>query len=196
MDLLLEINNAVNDKEEVAAIITENITLIAKSADVSKEILCETVTNWLAKVKNVVRDEKLKPEQVENTATILAALMSLANKQDEEAFAVKNLGSVLYNIENPSVDPRENKEALITLRGIGQYQKTYKEQAVQALNDPGTISNFIGKIQSQIEPVMNRNMSKESQANKPETQNQMIKPSTDNPDDSPTDNSPSDQPTI
>lgn len=190
MDLLLKINAAANEQEQQFAIISENLTMIAEKADITKEILSETVTNWLAKVKNVVRDEKLKPEQVENTATILAALISLTNKQDEDAFNVDNLGSVLYNMSNPSVDPKENKEALITLRGIGQYQKTYKQQALQALNDPGSISNFVGKIQSQIEPVMNRNLAKESQA---KTQEPMIKPSTDQPTD---DNSPTDQPTM
>jgi len=196
MDLLLEINNAVNEHERVVAIITENITRVAEKADIKIEILSETVTNWLAKVKNVIRDEKLQPQQVENTATILAALMSLGNKQDEEAFDVDNLGSVLYNMQNPNVDPRESKEALITLRGIGQYQNTYKEQALQAINDPGTINNFIGKIQAAIEPVMNRNMSKESQAKSSETQNSLIKPSNENDPDDPNNNSPVDQPTF
>lgn len=182
MDLLLEINNAANELERVAEIITENISIIAGKADISEELLSESITQWLAKVKNVVRDEKLQPQQVENTATILAALMSLTNPQDEEAFNVKNLGSTLYNVENPKVDANVNKEALITLRGIGQYQKTYKEQALQALNDPGTISNFIGKIQAEIEPVMNRNLSKESRANTPEVQNQPKPPSPEGPE--------------
>jgi len=165
MELLREINKAVNEKLSSDAIITENLRLIAEHAKLKPEQLNESITQWLAKVKNVVRDEKLQPQQVENTATILAALMSLANKQDEEAFNVKDLGSVLYNVENPQVDPKVSKESLITLRGIGQYQNTYKQQALEALNDPGSISNFIGKIQATIEPVMNRNMSKETQRN-------------------------------
>ena len=139
------------------------LLLIEQSEDIENvEQLNEAVTTWLAKVRNAVATNKLKPELKRSVAEILGALEAISNEDFAEALDEKgDLGVILYNVSGK--DPDLSNAALKRLREIGRNPslKQFVANALAILDDPTKIDSYTKKIQAKIEPVMNKKLNRE-----------------------------------
>ncbi len=166
MGSLLSIINKAADEyivnEETLGIIAKNLDYVREGIDISAVQLDEAITNWIARAKNAIRDDKMSVEQKQNAAAVFAALLALTNKHLEGSYnASGDLGQILTDISGD--DPEADLAATKKLRNMGRSSETYLQQAIQAVENPGEIGKFATALQAKIEPVMNRNKSQEMQ---------------------------------
>ena len=169
MTLLSEINEAVDSLIDTTKIITENIEFLLADESFTLEQLDEAVQNFLTSAATKIQNGALKdnPEVRENIIDVFAALQALT--QEDIAAAHDDdpkmpLGQVLKNFYG-NAGKEMHKIAAARLRDIGRHpsSRTYRTQAEQAVNSPERIMAYANKIRTNIEPVMNKMLSKERQ---------------------------------
>jgi len=164
--LLFQINETANDVVVENAIIDENIDFLTEYLSMTTEQLNEAVTTWLAKVRNVISNGNFDPSKKESVIKILGALSAITNPDLASALDDKgDLGTILYNAGDK--DPAKSNQALQRLVAIGNHPsvKSFTSQAAKAVEDPQMIDTFTKQIQSKIEPILNKKLGMERNAN-------------------------------
>jgi len=166
MSLIQDINKSVKLHEQQADVFTMNVVLLSEDINESPEFITEAITNWLAKVGNVVGGGKLDPEKAKSVSEILGAVTALGNADTAAAFDEKgDLGTVLYKAS--SQNPQESNAALKRLREIGRHEsaRTYTQQAAQAMTDPATFAKYAQKAKGEIDQTMRTLLAKQKNKN-------------------------------
>jgi hypothetical protein len=159
--LLQKINESANESEAEADLISRNIfRLMETSEGIELEQINETITSYLNTAARAAEGGKLDDSQKENVASVFAAVAALINPDLADAFDERNdLGAILYKAD-ASGDEAGNA-ALNRLREIGNHPsaKTFKRQAIEAINDPTRVKRMADKLRIKIEPIMNKKVS-------------------------------------
>ncbi len=165
MDLFQQINNETRSTELVEQTILNNLQLMVKDEDQTIVDLHEAATQWLAKLKNVVSNNNLQPEQKQNAIYALSALMALSVPEFADAIDEKgDIGLVLYNVN--SSNPQDSDWALKRLIAIGRHpsiSKGYQAKAKAAIEDPDTLNQTVSKIQLPIDKLMTKKLAKQKE---------------------------------
>jgi len=160
--LLSQINEHANDVLIENEIIGNNIDLLAEYLSMSTDQLNEAVTGWLAKVRNSVLGGKLDPAKKDSVAKILGALAAISNPDLADALDEKgDLGTILFNVGDK--DKLKSNAGLQRLLMIGRDPsvRTFVANATKAVDDPQGIEAFTKRIQTKIEPIMNKKLAAE-----------------------------------
>lgn len=162
--LLYQINENVNYVVVERAIIANNLPLLAEYLSMSTEQLNESVTTWLAKVRNIITNGKLDPAKKDSVIKILGALAAISNPDLADALDDKgDLGTILFNAGDK--DKAKSNAGLQRLLMLGKDPsvKAFVANATKAVEDPQAIDTFTKQIQAKIEPVMNKRLGVERQ---------------------------------
>ena len=159
--LLHQLNEAANETLAEEELISRNIVrLIETSEGLDLEQINETITSYLNTAARAAEGGKLDDSQKENVASVFAAVAALINPDLADAFDERNdLGAILYKAD--AGGDEAGNAALNRLREIGNHPsaRTFKQQAIQAVNDPARIKSMADKLRIKIEPIMNKKIS-------------------------------------
>lgn len=159
MDLFSQINKSAQS----SAIVEGNIDLLTEKWEMSVKTLNEAVTQWLGKIRNAVAKGVNFPEDKKLAYTrILGALQAISNEEIADALDTdSDLGTTLYAAGGS--DKNTSKAALQKLLALGRdpTNKSYVENAAQAMQDIEALKQFTNKIATRIEPIMNRKLTQE-----------------------------------
>jgi len=163
MDSLLhEINKQTDDVITEREIISSNINLVANYLSMSTDQLNESISTWLAKVRNTASTGNLNPEKKDSVVKILGALSAISNPDLADALDEKgDLGTILFNAGGK--DKAMSNAGLQRLLMIGNHPsvKSFVANVAQSIDDPQSISTLTKQIQAKIEPVMNKRLAAE-----------------------------------
>ena len=128
------------------------------------EQLSETVTEWLAKVRNTVGKGTLDPNKKVGVTRVLGALMAMSNPDIADALNEKgDLGTVLYSVGGEN--KQDSNAALQRLAQLGRHPsvKSFTEKAAQVIDDPDAATLLTKQVQGKIDQVMRKTLAQERQ---------------------------------
>jgi hypothetical protein len=166
--LLFEINEQADIAVAESVIVATNVDYLAEYLEMSTGQLNEAISTWLAKVRNTVATGKLNPDKKDSVVKILGALSALSNPDLAAALDEKgDLGTILFNAGDQ--DKVKSNAGLQRLLMIGNHPSvkafiTNAQKAMQQVDVMGNtqpIELLTKKIQSQLEPIMNKKLAAE-----------------------------------
>jgi hypothetical protein len=167
--LLFEINEQADIAVAESVIVATNVDYLAEYLEMSTGQLNEAISTWLAKVRNTVATGKLNPDKKDSVVKILGALSALSNPDLAAALDEKgDLGTILITMAGDQ-DKVKSNAGLQRLLMIGNHPSvkafiTNAQKAMQQVDVMGNtqpIELLTKKIQSQLEPIMNKKLAAE-----------------------------------
>jgi len=160
--LLFQINKQADETLIENEIVNGNIDLLSNYLSMSTEQFNESVSTWLANVRNVASTGSMNPEKKDSVVKILGALAALSNPDLADALDEKgDLGTILFNVGGK--DKMKSNAGLQRLLMMGNHPsvKSFVANAQSVIDDPQSIAELTKQIQAKIEPVMNKKLSME-----------------------------------